>query len=279
MRDIHFVRRGKGRPLLLIHGIGGSWRSWGPILPELAAAREVIAVDLPGFGASPPLAEGTSIETLTDALIDFTHAHNLRHVDAVGCSMGARLVLELARRGTMGNVVALGPDGFWHGWERHAFYGRAMASIRLIRALRPRIPFIATHASTRALLFSQVSAHPTRLPVDLLVDEMESCASSPVVNELLHDLAFGPEPEGAPAGSLRRSVVIGWGRQDRLCFPHEANNALALFPDAHLRWFDDSGHFPHWDRPRATISMILDATAPPTSAWRTRNSAAPRWLN
>src|SRR6201999_3887835 len=120
---------------------------------------------------------------------------NLRHVDAVGCSMGARLVLELARRGTIGSVVALGPDGFWHGWERHAFYGRAMASVRLIRALRPRIPFIATHASTRALLSSQASAHPTRLPADLLVDEMESCSSSPIVDDLLHDLAFGPEPE------------------------------------------------------------------------------------
>jgi pimeloyl-ACP methyl ester carboxylesterase len=279
MRDIHFVRQGKGRPLLLVHGIGGSSRSWDPIVQELAAAREVIALDLPGFGASPPLPGASTIEGMTEALADFLYTHNLRQVDAVGSSMGGRLVLELARRGTMGSVVALGPDGFWHGWERHAFYGRAMASIRLIRALRPRIPFIATHASTRALLFSQVSAHPTRLPASLLVDAMESCASSPVVDELLHDLAFGPEPTGAPAGTLRRRVVIGWGRQDRLCFPHEANSALALFPDAHLRWFDDSGHFPHWDHPRAAISMILDATAPPTTVWRTHNSVAPRWVN
>jgi pimeloyl-ACP methyl ester carboxylesterase len=249
------------------------------VLDALASAREVIAVDLPGFGESAPLSGPTTVDALADALTDFMHAYRLRQVDAVGSSMGARLVLELARRGTMGSVVALDPGGFWRGWERHAFYGPAAASIRLIRALEPQIPFIATHASTRALLFAQVSAHPSRLPAQLVVDELRSCAASPVFDELLHDLAFGPEPEGAPAGTLRRPVVIGWGRQDRVCFPHEANSALSLFPDAQLRWFDDSGHFPHWDHPRAAASMILDATAPPAAVWRTHNSAAPRWVN
>jgi len=40
------------KPLLLIHGLGGSWREWTPILDALTAEREVIALDLPGFGDS-----------------------------------------------------------------------------------------------------------------------------------------------------------------------------------------------------------------------------------
>ena len=45
--------------------------------------------------------------------------------------MGARLVLELARRGgVLGTVVALDPGGFWQGWERHVFFGSIWASIR-----------------------------------------------------------------------------------------------------------------------------------------------------
>jgi pimeloyl-ACP methyl ester carboxylesterase len=51
---MHHVRLGHGRPLLLIHGLGGTWRSWLPVLDRLAAEREVIAVDLPGFGETPP---------------------------------------------------------------------------------------------------------------------------------------------------------------------------------------------------------------------------------
>jgi pimeloyl-ACP methyl ester carboxylesterase len=52
---MHYVRRSTGKPLLLIHGLGGSRRSRQTILDPLAAEREVIAVDLPGHGDTPPL--------------------------------------------------------------------------------------------------------------------------------------------------------------------------------------------------------------------------------
>ncbi len=45
---LNHVRRGSGSPLLLVHGLGAGWRSWTPLIEELAEHREVIAVDLPG---------------------------------------------------------------------------------------------------------------------------------------------------------------------------------------------------------------------------------------
>lgn len=57
--------------MLLIHGLGGNWRSWNLILAELAAEREVIAIDLPGFGETPPLPGEVSSRTLADAVTDF----------------------------------------------------------------------------------------------------------------------------------------------------------------------------------------------------------------
>lgn len=47
---MHHVRTGSGPPLLLVHGLGSSLRNWDPVLDELSPRREVIAVDLPGFG-------------------------------------------------------------------------------------------------------------------------------------------------------------------------------------------------------------------------------------
>ncbi|WP_344934496.1 alpha/beta fold hydrolase [Actinoplanes nipponensis] len=44
-------RRGSGPPLVLIHGIGSRRQVWEPVLGELARHREVIALDLPGFGS------------------------------------------------------------------------------------------------------------------------------------------------------------------------------------------------------------------------------------
>ncbi|MBW0009977.1 MAG: alpha/beta fold hydrolase, partial [Pseudonocardiales bacterium] len=110
---LHHVRRGSGKPLLLVPGLGGTWQSWDLILDALAREREVIAVDLPGFGATPPLTGEVSIATLTDAVEAFIDEQGLAGIDTVGSSMGGQMVLELARRGVGGTIVALAPGGFW----------------------------------------------------------------------------------------------------------------------------------------------------------------------
>lgn len=253
---MNHIRRGAGTPLLLIHGLGGSWRSWTPILDALAAEREVIALDLPGFGDTPPLPGEVSIATLADAVTAFLSAHDLTGVDVVGSSMGARLVLELARRGVVGATVSLDPGGFWRGWERSFFALSINLSIRLIRLLQPVMPLLTGSPAGRTLLFAQFSAHPWRLSPTVTLDEMHSYAASPSFDALLHQLVWGAEQQGATRGA----IVIGWGRQDRVCFPLQARRATRLFPAARMHWFKDSGHFPHWDVPEDTVRLILAST-------------------
>jgi pimeloyl-ACP methyl ester carboxylesterase len=257
---MHSIRRGTGKPLLLVHGLGGSARSWGPVFDALTRERDVIAVDLPGFGTTPPLPGAVTISALADALTSYLEANGLIGIDAAGSSMGARLVVEMARRGgVLGGVVALDPGGFWRGWQRYAFYISIYLSIRLVRALRPMLPFFTRHAFTRALLLAQFSAHPSKLSPQLTLDELENYVASPSFDELLKNLAFGEPQEGASRGTLKKPLIIGWGRRDRICFPAEASRAQALFPDAQLHWFEDCGHFPHWDYPQASANLILGA--------------------
>ena len=260
--EMKYLRSGSGKPLLLIHGIGGSARSWSTIWPALAERRDVIAIDLPGFGDTPRLVGETSMRTLSDAVTSFIDAKGLRGIDVVGSSMGARLVLELARRGgVVGSVVSLDPGGFWRGWERHAFFSSIWLSIRAVRLLQPLMPAISRSKVARTMLLAQFSRRPWALPPDVVLDEMRAYARATAFDELLHDLAYGEEQEGAPGGSIGAPFVIGWGRNDRVCFTNQAQRALALFPDARLHWFERCGHFPHWDSPQETLRLILDNAA------------------
>lgn len=259
---LRFARRGTGRPLLLVHGLGGSRQSFDPITSALAAEREVIAPDLPGFGATPPLRGEVSIATLADALERFLVEQQLEGVDCAGSSMGARLVLELVRRGKVGAAVALDPGGFWNDRERRVFGASIAASIALVRALQPVMPALTGSPVGRTLLFAQFSAHPWRLPGDVLLHEMRCFAASPSFDEALDALVHGPPQSGMPAGTARAPIVIGWGRRDLVCLPRQARRAIGRFPDARLHWFERCGHFPQWDRPDAAIRLILDTTRP-----------------
>ncbi len=260
--NMNYAVRGSGKPLLLIHGLGGSLQSWNPILAGLAAQREVMGIDLPGFGATPALPGNVTMAMLADAVTEFIDLHGLRGIDAVGSSMGARLVLELARRGgIVGGVVSLNPGGFWRGWERHALYASVSLSIRTLRLLRAHLDLIANHKIARTLMLPQFSARPWALDAAVVLDELRSYVGAESLDRTLHELAYGETQQGAPAGSIIKPLVIGWGRQDRVCFPLQARRAIELFPDARLHWFDNCGHFPHWDAPAEATRLILDGTA------------------
>ena len=169
---MHHNQRGTGPKLLLIHGLGGSWQSWSTIFDALSAHRTVIAVDLPGHGATPVEGDSGTFVGLVGSVERYIAENDLTGVDIVGSSMGARIVLELARRGGVGNVVALDPGGFWRGWERTFFKVTIGLSGRLLRAIRPLLPTLCRYAVTRTALLAQLSVRPWALDPHVVTTEL-----------------------------------------------------------------------------------------------------------
>lgn len=256
---MHQITQGSGKALLLIHGLGSSWRAWRPILDDLAAERSVIAIDLPGHGETPAEEDSGTFDGLVGSVERYLFANDLIGIDVAGSSMGARIVLELAHRGKVGNVVALDPGGFWRGWERSFFRLTIGLSAKLLRVLRSRLPAISRNAAARTALLAQLSAKPTALSPELVCAELTAITDTPTFDALVRDLSNGPEQKG-PAADPAKRIVVGWGKQDHLCLPRQAPRAIAAFPSATLHWFAHSGHFPVWDVPQEVTAVILQAT-------------------
>src|SRR3954470_10497323 len=98
-----------------MHGIGHRWQAWKPVIDLLAAERDVIAVDLPGFGASPPLPPGMPYDlgSVVTVLGEFLDRLGLDRPHMAGNSLGGLFALEAADRGLARSVTALSPAGFF----------------------------------------------------------------------------------------------------------------------------------------------------------------------
>lgn len=87
-----------GLPLVLIHGFGGDRNNWLFNQAALAADRPVLAVDLPGHGASSKAVADASLAGLAGAVLAAMDAAGLGRVLLVGHSMGGAVALALAHQ-------------------------------------------------------------------------------------------------------------------------------------------------------------------------------------
>src|SRR5438128_680829 len=104
---IGFERIGRGEPLLLVHGTGLSRQVWDPVVGLLSERRELLLVDLPGHGKSPPPPahiEPTPIG-YAQVLAELLDELELETVHVAGNSVGGWTALELAKIGRARSVV------------------------------------------------------------------------------------------------------------------------------------------------------------------------------
>jgi pimeloyl-ACP methyl ester carboxylesterase len=246
-------RSGSGPPLLLVHGLGSCKEMWRPVTPLLARAHEVIAVDLPGFGASPP--GPRTVAGLADAVADFADALGLDRPAVAGNSMGGGIALELGATGRVRSACAVSPIGFAN--DREAVYARALLAATRVMAvpLAPVAQPIARSVALRAATMSHAVARPRRLPPDEAALWTRLYADAPAFWDLLRDAPSWDAP--VPACP----TTIAWGDRDRLLiYSRQAPRARRLLPRARHVTLTGCGHVPTWDDPEQVAAAILAAS-------------------
>lgn len=94
---MHYVRGGRGAPLMLVHGFPTTWFEWRHIMPALAEDFDVIVPDLRGLGDSSKPYMGYDKQTLGDDLYRLAQSLGLQDLTAVGHDWGGSAVFTLAR--------------------------------------------------------------------------------------------------------------------------------------------------------------------------------------
>lgn len=253
---MHHHRNGTGSPIVLIHGIGSRWQVWRPVLRRLEAERDVIALDLPGFGESAPAPVPGSVPHLADRVAEFIDELGIAKPTIGGSSLGGGVALELARRGAARSVVAFSPVGFFG--NAGAAWCRTVVGVARAGgvALGPALPKLFRTAAGRAALCGIFYGKPAALPPD----------------ECLADARALTAAEGFPAarrmlGGWRVSgpiadvpVTIAWGDRDLVLPYRQAGRARQVLPDARHVRLRGCGHLPFPDDPVTCARLLLEAS-------------------
>jgi pimeloyl-ACP methyl ester carboxylesterase len=263
---LHHHRGGSGEPLVLIHGIGSSWQAFQPVLDALEARHDVLAVDMPGFGDSPPLPAGVrpTIGALADAVERACVAAGFDTPHVCGNSLGGWVGLELARRGRARTLVALSPGGGHNDRETRFVVASLRATHRMARTLAPLADVLTRTAAGRTALFGQISARPWRMDPQAAAQRLRTVAASPSFEATLEHTVASDRARGL--GEISCPVTIAWGTRDLLLLPRQGPRFVRAIPGAKLRELPGLGHVPMFDDPDMTAHAVLDTTGAPGSS-------------
>ena len=247
--ELRYVRAGRGPVVVLVHGFGESLLAWRGVFDQLAAANDVIALDLPGFGLSSKPKDGYATPYLAHDLLAALHALGVARAVLVGHSLGGAVVAAAAVSDTaLARAVVL-IDPALTASHGPIAEGPAVTEYEALRTrvTSPHDPdWLKEPDSALAYLPADDSAYRVALAA------------------VLQQFDFG-WLNPARAAALRMPILVLWGQYDPL-FPLAQGRALARsLPNARFEVIARSWHRPHEERPdetAAAITRFLASTTP-----------------
>jgi pimeloyl-ACP methyl ester carboxylesterase len=250
---------GSGIDLILVHGLSGCWQNWLENIPHFARNHRVIALDLPGFGASPMPPWAISVERYGRLLHDFVAALGVGDCVVVGNSLGGFISAEAAirRPGRFERLALLSAAGVSHSRMRREpaeMAGRlAVAASPLILKLQDRG---LRRPRARQWAFRMVFHHPLRVRPELLWEFFHNGAGRPgflpaIAALIGYDILDRLTEVEVP-------TLLVWGRDDRIVPPEDAAEYGARLRNSQTVIFADTGHVPMAERP-VRFNRLLEA--------------------
>lgn len=246
---IHYVEKGAGDPIILIHGLGAYSYTWRKNWDALARHFRVLAVDLKGFGFSDkPKRNGYSIDSHVALVEKFIDRLDLKTADIIGSSMGGEIGLRLALKSPdkVRRLILVAPSCYR---DRPPGYARWICRLPYMSLFRHYIrrlfmnpeALLATvkGACYNTNLITEAEVRNYLLPVYL--DGFDRAFI-----QMLREFDFGKER--SRYNQITHQTLIVAGDKDRIIPYFHLERLQKELKNAALITLKDTGHFPHEER-------------------------------
>lgn len=243
---IRIMRKGKGAPLLFLHGASGAG-AWLPFMETLSQDFDVIVPEHPGFGGSDTPEWLDGINDLAFFYLDLISHLGLGKVHLVGTSLGGWIAAEMAVRNcsAIRSLTLVAPAGIH------------------VPGVRRADMFMMSPEELTANLF-----HDPDMAAQMPQPADEAALMVVLKNRLMTaKLAWNPRFHNPDLKKWLHRVqvptLILWGDDDKLLPPAYGPAYQALIPNARLEIIPACGHLPHVEKAqeftRTTVNFLQGA--------------------
>jgi pimeloyl-ACP methyl ester carboxylesterase len=252
------MEAGTGRPVLAIHGLGGTKGSFLLTVAALSDHFRVLAVDLPGFGDSDkPIGASYDPHFFAGAMIGLLDALELDRVDLIGNSLGGRVALEVALQAPerVGRLALLAPSLAWRRPRRWA---------PMLRLLRPELGLVqlaprgVVEEIVRRLVPGADEGWMAAAVDEFLRAYLTRAGRSAfyaAARQIYLEAPHGKNGFWTRLRGIQPDTLFVWGRRDTLVPIAFARHVADALPQArHLEL--ECGHVPQVELPRQTHDAV-----------------------
>lgn len=218
-RTIFYRTMGQGEPLLLLHGLSGSFRWWRRNIFHLAHSYQLYLIDVPGFGRRKADQHGFDLDSIAASLVEWMDLLDIKQAHLLGHSMGGYLCLWIAAHhpARLKRLVLVSPASFF----QNPSFGSSI------------VPLLLTICTLKPSFFPLLVADALR-------------AGPRVIVQAAHDLFTKDIRASLP--EISAPTLLIWGTHDVLVPPVIGEILRDLMPDARLLLLEKAGHVAMFDQ-------------------------------
>jgi 2-hydroxymuconate-semialdehyde hydrolase len=251
---IHYVDKGQGPPLVLIHGLGGRIYNFRYNIPVLSEYLRVVALDLKGFGYSErPAPSDYSLTAQARLVGELMDRLGIPRAAVLGHSMGAAIALRLAVTcpQKVDRLILVGsapPNGM---------VPRFAASPPLRSLLRLGTALVLHQPRLRERVLQQGFYDPAFLSPEMLEEFRRSARIRGSTNAVANLLSDAARDEPIDLSRVGQPVLLLWGEGDRWTSLRLARRLAGELSNARLQVIDRARHMVLEERAKEANEAIL----------------------